>query len=317
MQFAYPDYYPQFRCIAGDCRHSCCIGWEIDIDDASLARWQALPGEMGARLRGCISSEGTPHFVLTEGERCPLLNSDGLCDLILAHGQDALCQICADHPRFRSFFPGRTETGLGLCCEAAAQLILSQPDGMRLTVSGAAEPNDERDAFLALRDALFDIAQDRSRSVAAREEALLRRVGAHLPDYSARQLTEYFLALERMDEAWTARLRALRDTPATDASAFSALMRGRETEYENLLVYFLFRHLSAAAEDGDAAGKVAFAVLSVRLLRALGAAEFSRSGAFSFSDQAELARQYSAEVEYSQENLDTLFDDLADGCFLL
>ena len=27
-----PDYFDQFACLAGDCPHSCCIGWEIDID---------------------------------------------------------------------------------------------------------------------------------------------------------------------------------------------------------------------------------------------------------------------------------------------
>ncbi len=311
MQYAYPDYYPQFHCIAGTCRHSCCIGWEIDIDDDSLLRWQTLPGAEAARIRACISSEDTPHFILTDGERCPFLNADGLCELILAHGEDILCRICTDHPRFRSFFPDRTETGLGLCCEAAARLILSQTEPMRLTVSGEAAPDEETDTFLALRDELFGIAQNRSRPVGARETALLQCVGAHLPEFSDRQLAECFLRLERMDEAWTALLCALRDGPSPDISAFDAYMHKRETEYENLLVYFLFRHLPAALEDGDPGGKVAFAVLSVRLLRVLGAVEYARSGAFSFDDQAELARQYSAEVEYSQENLDTLFDDLA------
>ena len=29
----YPDYYPEFRCSASACKHNCCIGWEIDIDE--------------------------------------------------------------------------------------------------------------------------------------------------------------------------------------------------------------------------------------------------------------------------------------------
>ena len=36
MLTVYPDYYSAFRCIAGACKHSCCIGWEIDIDEESL-----------------------------------------------------------------------------------------------------------------------------------------------------------------------------------------------------------------------------------------------------------------------------------------
>ena len=128
MLTVYPDYYPAFRCIAGACRHSCCIGWEIDIDEESLARYQAMPGPLGERLRGHISADDPPHFVLGEGERCPFLNQDNLCDLILAGDEELLCQICDDHPRFRNFLPGYTEIGLGLCCEGAAQLILSQTE---------------------------------------------------------------------------------------------------------------------------------------------------------------------------------------------
>ena len=33
-----PEFYPAFRCRAGTCRHSCCRGWEIDVDDTSALR---------------------------------------------------------------------------------------------------------------------------------------------------------------------------------------------------------------------------------------------------------------------------------------
>ena len=29
--YTVPDYYPNFRCKTGDCRHPCCIGWDIAI----------------------------------------------------------------------------------------------------------------------------------------------------------------------------------------------------------------------------------------------------------------------------------------------
>ena len=32
MKLFAPKYYTEFSCIADRCRHSCCIGWEIDID---------------------------------------------------------------------------------------------------------------------------------------------------------------------------------------------------------------------------------------------------------------------------------------------
>lgn len=155
MNVYVPEYYAQFRCVASRCRHTCCAGWEIDIDAESLARYQRLPGDFGECVRRSISKEGTPHFILTEGERCPLLNRDHLCDLILREGEDALCQICRDHPRFRSFFSSRVELGLGLVCEEAARIILSWPSPLRLILlegDGAEEQTEDERYLLALRD---------------------------------------------------------------------------------------------------------------------------------------------------------------------
>ena len=118
-----PDFYDAFRCLASACRHSCCVGWEIDVDGESLARYLSLPGPIGDELRRQIDPEPTPHFRLAAGERCPFLRADGLCRLILALGEDSLCDICAMHPRFFNEYPGRLEMGLGLCCEEAARLL--------------------------------------------------------------------------------------------------------------------------------------------------------------------------------------------------
>ena len=308
MQQIYPNYYPHFRCIAGACRHSCCVGWEIDVDAAALKKYRTVSGELGKRLKKNIARGKTPHFKLADGERCPFLNEDNLCDLIDLGSEDLLCQICADHPRFRNFFSSRTEIGLGLCCEEAARLILSQQEKVTFISDGEAELLDREEmALLALRGELFTLAQDRSVPIAAREDAILHRVGAALPIRSAPEWAAFYLTLERMDEAWTALLQDLDDA---DDAAFMAYMQPRETEYEQLLCYFLYRHLSTALDDGDVSGKAAFAVLSTRFLRQLGAWQYQKTGGFTQSDQIELARLYSAEIEYSQENLDALFDIL-------
>ena len=165
MQNAYPDYYPLFRCIADRCRHNCCIGWEIDVDGDSLAAYDQIGGEMGEYLHKCIDRSGEmPHFILGEQERCPFLNGKNLCDLILYGGEGMLCQICTDHPRYRSFFSERTEIGVGLCCEEAARLILTRPEKTTLVVTGEGELDEEETALLTLRDHLFAIAA-RNRSI--------------------------------------------------------------------------------------------------------------------------------------------------------
>ncbi len=305
----YPDYYSRFSCIASRCTHNCCIGWEIDIDPDTFRQYRAEPGPMGQQLARSISAGEAPHFLLGEGERCPFLNQENLCDLILYKGEGFLCQICTDHPRFRTFLPNRTEVGLGLCCEEAARLILSQKEPVTLCGETAGETDPDAQALLDLREQLFALAQDRSQPIKAREDAILARCRTALPALTSAQWAEVYLNLERLDPAWTTILEDLRDHgEETDLAAFDLFMAGRETEYEQLLVYFLYRHVLTGYEDGDPGGKAAFAVLSTRLLRRLGALCWQRTGQFSLEDQAEYARLYSSEVEYSQENLDTLFD---------
>ena len=298
MLTVYPDYYPTFRCIAGACKHSCCIGWEIDIDEESLARYKAMPGPLGERLRNHISADDPPHFVLGEGERCPFLNERNLCDLILEGGEGLLCQICDDHPRFRNFLPGYTEIGLGLCCEGAAQLILSQQEPVQLLSEGIWDEKDpDAEALLALRKQAFAIVQDRSLSIDKRMDKLLLLCQACEPGHPA-NWTDVFLELERLDEGWTALLQKLeqdgKTAPVPDVP---------DVLWEQLLVYFLYRHFLTAWEDGDVGSKAGFAVLSVRLLRCL-------KGLFPEMELSELARMYSAEIEYSTENLDILFEEL-------
>lgn len=314
MLTVYPDYYPRFQCLADRCRHTCCAGWEIDIDADTRERYRSVPGELGARLAAAVDdSEEPARFRLAADERCPFLNGHNLCDLILAAGSDALlCQICRDHPRFRSFLPGRTEVGVGLCCEAAAELVLSQAAPVRLLSEGC-EPPEEAEAasLLSLRDALFAAAQNRSQPLEERMEHILALCGAELPAYSMADWADFLERLERLDETWTELLNGLRDRgDSVDIISFRRYMTGRENEYEQLLVYFLYRHFLKAYDDGDVTGKAAFAVLSTRLLFTLGAIHYEAHGAFTSADQAGYARMYSAEIEYSEDNLDALFDEL-------
>ena len=88
MQHIVPDYYTRFTCIAGACRHNCCFGWEIDIDEDTLETYQDYQGPIKERLQTNIDfSADPPHFILGPQERCPFLNSNNLCDIIIEMGE--------------------------------------------------------------------------------------------------------------------------------------------------------------------------------------------------------------------------------------
>ena len=50
MRYIKPNYYEKFKCIAGNCPDTCCAGWNIDIDDESLDKYESVPGEFGECL---------------------------------------------------------------------------------------------------------------------------------------------------------------------------------------------------------------------------------------------------------------------------
>ena len=304
-----PDYYKDFKCIQGACRHSCCIGWEIDIDPDTLACYDSVPGPFGQRLQASISRDGAPHFILGEDERCPFLNEHGLCDVILTLGEDHICGICTDHPRFRNELPGRLEIGLGLCCEEAGRLILGRAEPVALEETGLWETDDE---IVMQRDRVIALLQDRTQSIPQRVQAMLDLCGAALPHRSFGEWADFLLALERLDESWTRQLTALRESGDTvDTAAFDAHMSGRQTEYEQFLVYLVWRHLANACDEADLAARAAFAAFGYALVHRLGALHWAQTGSFSFEAQVELARLFSSELEYSEDNLDALLDELS------
>ena len=120
-----PRYYVDFECIKGDCRHSCCIGWEIDVDAVAMSRYSSLSGEIGNVIRKSISDTDPPHFVLREDGSCPHLSGCGLCNIISEIGDEYLCDICRLHPRFFNDTASGREVGLGMSCEEACRIILS------------------------------------------------------------------------------------------------------------------------------------------------------------------------------------------------
>lgn len=298
MKTMVPSYYPRFRCIAGRCRHNCCIGWEIDIDEVSYERYREAGGPFGERLRqGIDSSSGSPYFRLGDGERCVFLNDRGLCDIITELGEDALCEICAMHPRYRNFFGDRVEMGLGLCCEEACRLILGETERVTLTVledDGEEELLlEEESEFFAVRDRMLAILQDRTCGFDERAARLAAFCGLHSDTRTPAEWAEIYRALERLDGAWDACLDRL------GGCARWASGGARDTVWEQLAVYFLLRYTPASLDDGLLAPRVAFALHAVSLIRTL---------AQGLDDEAigELCRMYSCEVEYSEENVETL-----------
>lgn len=124
------DYFDEFQCIAGDCKDTCCVGWELDIDEESFERYRRVSGKFGERLRSFMvegnEETGECNTFRLVKNRCPFLNEKNLCDIYSELGESALCKVCSEYPRFKLDYGNVRERGLSLSCEVVGELIFKR-----------------------------------------------------------------------------------------------------------------------------------------------------------------------------------------------
>jgi lysine-N-methylase len=305
------------------------VGWEIEVDEESFRRFQSVPGPFGEELRRSIVTEPDgPHpYALTDGERCPFLREDGLCRQILELGEESLCEICANHPRFFERYGDIEEQGVGLACEEAARLLFTAPAFPALLEEGEGDgPDGNAGALFPLlsqwREACFAAAADESMGIYQRLEGVLvlgRQADAVLwgeqekgsptevlPGHALLWL-DRLEALEPIDEEWTA---ALADAAA--AAEYPELLEefaldAEERQYDRLLYYLLYRYALRSVWDGEPRRWSDFAVFGVLTVELLDFGRWLKNGQrFTPRDRQDMARIFSKEIEYDPELLEGL-----------
>ncbi len=182
MRYIKPSYFDNFRCAADKCPDTCCAGWQIMIDEETLEKYKQYEGAFSDRLDSGIDwQEGC--FMQAAG-RCRMLNDNNLCDLVIAMGEEGLCETCDRYPRHVEEYEGLREWSLSLSCPIAAQMILEceQPTAFVVEEDAEDDPLEEEFEdfdfllFTQLEDArkvLFQLVQDRSRTLEERMLLLL------------------------------------------------------------------------------------------------------------------------------------------------
>jgi hypothetical protein len=124
-------------------------------------------------------------------------------------------------------------------------------------------------------------------------KAALALLNLPLLPFDARESAAFFLTLERMDEAWTKLLEMLAAAPVTEP-------RMEDARYMRLAAYLVYRHFAAAESMAEAGARLRFCFHAVYLVAAL--ERFS----------GEALRLFSAEIEYSDENVEKICRWLAE-----
>ncbi len=329
MKNTFPNYYKDFRCIADKCPDTCCAGWEVVVDGDSLEKYSSLTGGYADILRSRITvdSDGDSIFAPVKG-KCPFLLDNGLCEMYIEIGKESLCRTCRLFPRHITYFGARIETGISLSCPEAARLILQdkkiefeteESDGFPEPTS--IDPNLYF-TLLEARKISIDILQNKKFSIEKRISAFLEICNEISPfirrnncsevreiirkdfllqkDYPFNQsrakrlnakLLKDFSELEMLDTQWKS---ALED-------AFSVTeIKGCENEFENLMVYLVFRYFMLAVFDRNLLVKVKFAVVSFLVIRKLVSCTENKS------ERIDAIQKFSKEVEHSSLNMDFL-----------
>lgn len=317
-----PAYCRRFKCTAGECKDSCCIGWEIDIDEKTADYYNNIKGSFGDRLRSSMAHDAVYSFSLIN-ERCPFLNENNLCDIILNLGEDKLCHICAEHPRYYEWFGSIKEGGTGLCCEAAAELILSDNNGGFYETEIPDEECDDFDADLynclsAAREEIFSLLSNTSYSLNSvlysiseyteilqehLDNGIYVAVKIGLCNYNSsegkpqiKEITEVFSSLEPIDDKWLPYLEKIRNAEYVPDGSYDRYLR-------NICRYFVWRYFMKGVFDGEIISKIRLMIISAAMLNLMFMAENA-----DFNRCVTLSKNYSKEVEYSEENLEAVFD---------
>lgn len=292
MKLYAPSYYKNFRCIADKCTHSCCVGWEIDVDNEALEKYKSLKNEYGAVIRDSICIEDTPHFKLCEDERCPHLDERGLCRIITNVGENYLCDICREHPRFYNY-TSVCELGIGMSCIEAARLILSSPDYATLEEIGTVDADEDGLSFdgRVPRGKTFEILQDKTLTYNEKLEKIHLNFPTNVGEDN--RFLKILDSLEYLDSGH----KNLFMNYSKDLRP-----EGMDNYLERFLAYFIYRHCTEALDIDDFCSRLCFCLFCERLFASL----ICYKSAKSLEEISSLATIISEEIEYSEDNTESL-----------
>ena len=317
-----PDFYDRFKCIAGRCTDTCCVGWEIDVDDDSQEAYRKVTGAFGDKLRENIEDG---HFKLQPHDRCPFLDKGNLCEIFTNLGEGSLCNICREHPRFVEVYGDIMEKGIGLCCEEAVRLLLEGEGPLAFTGEECDEPEDEiddddreiRDQVLYERERIFANLADSSITF---QERLCDAFGfsednPFVPLEDVNAYVELLAKTESFGPAWDEALARLKEHiaagPISDQGFFS------ENESMRILAYLVYRHYAKCLFDGYEQGKRLFAVFFWNVVR-LFTRELAGDATHPVQDndsaiKINAIKILSRQLEYCEENMQRI-ESALDSC---
>ena len=302
------NYCKDFKCIGNNCKHNCCEKWQIDIDGKTLNKYSSYiethSDGLTERFRNGVDFSNR-RFIMNNVNgkvRCSFLNGDNLCDLISGLGEKYLCRTCKVHPRFKNFLPDRIETGVSLACEEGARKLLSYPEKIEATDKTDCKTEDKFLSYkFKARKKALKIVQNRAVDINKRISDLLTFFKINRDRFFGLDYKTILKNLNILDNGWKKRIDKIDIKDIIIDKEYSVMA-------ENLSVYFLLKYLLRAKDKIDVSARVGLSVFGTLAIFSV----FIREGNLSLEGITDIAREYSAEIEYDDENTENLISEIED-----
>ena len=138
--------------------------------------------------------------------------------------------------------------GIGLCCEAAAELVVSREEkvGLKLLSADgeAVESDPEELVFFELRNRILEGIQNRELGITERFEAVKRLVCGATNSIGVSEAVKMLYGLECLDPDWKSLLDEIAEQIEVEKTETLQNSLGRDIDvaFEQIAVYFIYRH---------------------------------------------------------------------------
>lgn len=331
MKLRAPKYYKDFHCIADKCKDCCCIGWEIDIDNNAVNFYNNLDNEFGNKLKNNIKFDNISNFILDKNDRCPFLNSKNLCDIYINLGENHLCDICKNHPRFFEWFDKLKEVGIGLCCEEACKIILLQNEKFSTYETNIPFESVEKydnnlyTYLVKIREKIINYLDDETITFNNKIENILWYANLiqnnidnkifedveienniNFQKSDLKPILDFFLTLDSFNPNWKSNLKKDIELYCKSTHLIEKFEKENRNIFKylkNISIYFIWRYFLKGTFDNDILSKINLMAISCIIIKSLFFCYWLKNKKITLNDCIEITKNYSKEIEYCEENI--------------
>ena len=152
--------YHKFKCIADKCKFTCCKGWDINVDNNTYNKWKKNHN-LNYLLDNISFRKGNENntYMIKKSTKgaCPLLNDEGLCNIVINHGDEYLSETCKSFPRIENDFEDVKELTLSCACPEVVNIISEMKEKNYIDYNNLSYIEDL--GCLKIREGLVNILQ--------------------------------------------------------------------------------------------------------------------------------------------------------------